>query len=81
MTKVLVVACALVLSFAATSTAQARGGCGLGFHRGPYGGCRANEGPAVVVAPVPGRVVIVPGGRACPVGFHLGPYGHCRANY
>ncbi|MGC2394189.1 MAG: hypothetical protein WA465_10865, partial [Methylovirgula sp.] len=21
------------------------GGCGLGWHRGPYGGCRPNRGP------------------------------------
>ncbi len=37
------------------------GGCGPGFHRGPYGGCRPNGGPGF--------------GRACPRGFHLGPYG------
>ncbi len=37
------------------------GGCGPGFHRGPYGGCRPNGGPII--------------GRACPRGFHLGPYG------
>ncbi|MFE1598319.1 GCG_CRPN prefix-to-repeats domain-containing protein [Methylobacterium sp. ID0610] len=24
------------------ATAQAAGGCGIGFHRGPYGGCRPN---------------------------------------
>jgi hypothetical protein len=52
------------------------GGCGIGFHRGPYGGCRANAGavvvtPGVVVAPV-APVVVVPG-RACPLGMHLGP--------
>ena len=37
------------------------GGCGIGFHRGPYGGCRRNGyyggvyygAPAVVVAPAP----------------------------
>jgi hypothetical protein len=23
-------------------TAEAAGGCGIGFHRGPYGGCRPN---------------------------------------
>jgi hypothetical protein len=31
------------------------GGCGIGFHRGPYGGCRANGyygGPVVVAPPV-----------------------------
>jgi hypothetical protein len=32
------------------------GGCGIGFHRGPYGGCRPNG--AVVVAPAP--VVVAP---------------------
>jgi hypothetical protein len=24
------------------------GGCGPGFHRGPYGGCRPNGGPVLV---------------------------------
>jgi hypothetical protein len=35
------------------------GGCGVGFHRGPAGGCRPNVGPGpgpVVVAPGPGPV-------------------------
>jgi hypothetical protein len=32
------------------------GGCGAGFHRGPYGGCQRNA--AVVV--VPGAVVAAP---------------------
>ena len=53
------------------------GGCGVGFHPGPYGRCRANAGavvvtPGVIVAPV-APVVVVPG-RACPLGMHLGPY-------
>lgn len=30
---------------------QVRGGCGPGFHRGPYGGCRVNRGRVVVVPP------------------------------
>ena len=35
------------------------GGCGIGFHRGPYGGCRPNG--AVVVAPVvPVPLVVAP---------------------
>jgi hypothetical protein len=55
------------------------GGCGLGFHRGPYGGCRVNEGPAgpaVVVVPAPTAVpAVIVAPRACPLGFHLGPYG------
>ena len=57
------------------------GGCGAGFHPGPYGHCRPNAvvvAPAVV-APV-GPVVVVPG-RICPLGMHLGPYHrHCIPN-
>ncbi len=56
------------------------GGCGLGFHRGPYGGCRPNGG-AVIVAPgavvVERPVVVVRPGRVCPVGFSW-RYGRCR---
>jgi hypothetical protein len=38
--------------------ASAREGCGRGFHRGPYGRCIVNRGPAYV-APAPGvRLVI-----------------------
>lgn len=45
-------------------------GCGPGFHRGPYGGCRPN-GPRPFFA-----------ARACPPGFHLGPMGRrCRPNF
>jgi hypothetical protein len=62
------------------SAANAAGGCGPGFHRGPYGGCRPNGG-AVVVAPgavvVERPVVVVPRGRVCPVGFSW-RYGRCR---
>src|SRR6478672_2180516 len=46
-----------------------RGFCGLGFHRGPYGGCIRNGTvyvPPVVVAPA-----------VCPYGYYLGPYGRC----
>lgn len=58
------------------------GGCGPGYHRGPYGGCRRNAG-AVVVAP---GVVVAPAApvvvrRACPIGYHLNRWGHCRPNY
>jgi hypothetical protein len=38
------------------------GGCGPGFHRGPYGACRPNGG-AVVVAP--GAVVVAPVAGPC----------------
>jgi hypothetical protein len=48
------------------------GGCGPGFHRGPYGGCRPN-GPVVIVERPP--VVVV---RRCPPGFFRGPHGGCR---
>jgi len=51
------------------------GGCGVGFHRGPYGGCRANGyyggrywGTPVVVAP--GAVVVAPGGPCGGRGRH-----------
>jgi hypothetical protein len=53
-------------------TIPVAGGCGLGFHRGPYGGCRRNGyyggmyygAPAVVAAPgivVAPPVVVAPG--------------------
>lgn len=42
------------------------GGCGRGFHRGPYGGCLQNYAN--------------PGAHACPRGYHVGPYGGCRGN-
>ena len=42
------------------------GGCGAGFHRGPYGGCLANYAN--------------PGAHACPRGFHVGPGGGCIGN-
>ncbi|QRG08238.1 hypothetical protein EZH22_07985 [Xanthobacter dioxanivorans] len=57
-------------------------GCGWGYHRGPWGGCRPNgavvvaPGP-VVVAPrvvVPGPVVVAP--RHC--WWRNGPYGAVR---
>jgi hypothetical protein len=54
------------------------GGCGIGFHRGPYGGCRPNgvvvaplvvAPPVVVVAP---PVVVAPA-VVCGVGFRWHP--------
>lgn len=45
-------------------------GCGPGFARGPYGGCRPMfRGP-------PPR-----GPRFCPPGTFRGPYGGCRRRY
>jgi hypothetical protein len=55
------------------------GGCGIGLHRGPYGGCRVNEVVVVPGAPVVVAPVVV--ARPCPLGMHLGPYGHrCFVN-
>jgi hypothetical protein len=81
MSKLFAIAVIVVAaSLAATTTADARGGCGLGRHHGPLGICVDNvAGPAVVVAPR-GAVVVAPTGRVCPLGWHLGPYGHCRRN-
>jgi hypothetical protein len=50
------VSAAFLLSLLCIHSASAEGGCGPGFHRGPYGGCRPN-GPVVVV---PGPVVVAP---------------------
>ena len=66
-------------TFAGFSAANAAGGCGPGWHRGPYGGCQPNRG-AVVVAPRyvrPPAVVVRPRPR-CPYGT-VWRYGRCRA--
>jgi hypothetical protein len=61
----------LVLSFGfavalGSTAAFAAGGCGVGWHRGPFGGCLRNyENPAW---------------HACPRGYHIGPGGRCRGN-
>jgi len=76
-------ALALTAGFALSSPADAAGGCGAGWHRGPWGGCRRNVVVApVVVAPVApvvvgpaGGVMLAPVGRPCPRGYHLGPQG------
>jgi hypothetical protein len=67
---------------AAPEVMQVRGFCGLGRHRGPYGGCVLNGVPygyvaPVVVAPYAPAVVVVP--RAvCPYGYYFyAPYGRC----
>ena len=60
------------------------GGCGIGWHRGPWGGCRGNGAvyvaPPVYVAPrpvvvAPGPVVVAPV-RHC--WWRAGPYGSVR---
>jgi hypothetical protein len=73
-------AAALVAStFAGFSAAEAAGGCGPGFHRGPYGGCRPNRGVVVVAPGYVERpaVIVLPRGRICPVGLRW-RYGRCR---
>jgi hypothetical protein len=45
---------------------QVAGGCGAGWHRGPYGGCLRNFAD--------------PAAHACPRGYHIGPGGGCRGN-
>jgi hypothetical protein len=67
-----------------TEVLQARGFCGLGFHRGPYGYCVRNGVPYGYVAPVvvaPAVVVAPPvmvAPRACPFGYGYAPaYGRC----
>jgi hypothetical protein len=62
-------------TFAGFSAANAAGGCGPGWHRGPYGGCRPNRRVVVVERPAP--VVVVRPGRGCPYGF-VWRYGRCR---
>jgi hypothetical protein len=53
---------AILLSLVCIGSASGAGGCGPGFHRGPYGGSQPNRGPVVVapavVAPAP--VVVAP---------------------
>jgi hypothetical protein len=70
---------AALFAIARLGGASAAGGCGAGFHRGPYGGCVANRG-AVVVAPVAPIVVarpVVVAPRACAHGF-VWRNGACR---
>jgi len=67
-------------TFASFSAANAAGGCGAGWHRGPNGGCQPNSGVVVRPAPVvvaPPVVVVRPAGRVCPYGF-VWAYGRCR---
>jgi hypothetical protein len=50
----------------ASNVIQVAGGCGPGWHRGPYGGCLRNYAN--------------PAAHACPRGYHIGPNGGCRGN-
>jgi hypothetical protein len=76
--KYLFAAALAAATFVDIGSASAAGGCGPGWHRGPYGGCRPNR--EVVVVPgavVVERPVVVAPGRVCPVGFFW-RYGRCR---
>ena len=77
--RYLFVAALVASTFAGFSAANAAGGCGPGFHRGPYGGCRPNRGAVVIAPRVVQRpaVVVVPRGRVCRYGFAW-RYGRCR---
>ena len=55
MKGMLAMALAAGAMLAGASAAEAREGCGPGWHRGPYGHCRPNRGG-------PGPVVVAPGG-------------------
>jgi hypothetical protein len=58
------------------ASANAAGGCGAGWHRGPYGACVRNAAVVVVRRPPP-VVVVAPRPRVCPYGF-VWAYGRCR---
>lgn len=77
--KYLFAAVLVASSFASFSAANAAGGCGPGFYRGPYGGCRPMGGPVYVAPRVVERPVVVvrPGPRVCRYGF-VWAYGRCR---
>ena len=68
-------------TFASFSAANAAGGCGPGWHRGPYGGCQPNRRPSWFgLRRRRGRappVVVVRPGRGCPYGT-VWRYGRCR---
>lgn len=82
MKKLLAAAVLVAGTFVSFSAANAAGGCGPGWHRGPYGGCQPNRRvvvvrPApIVVAPAP-VVVVRPGARVCPYGT-VWRNGRCR---
>ena len=74
--KYLFAAVLVAASFASFSAANAAGGCGPGWHRGPYGGCQPNRRVVIVERPAP-VVVVRPAPRGCPYGF-VWAYGRCR---
>ena len=58
MKALIAIALAAGTAFVAATPADARQGCGPGFHRGPYGHCRPNRG-SNVVAVTPGGALVI----------------------
>lgn len=75
MKTALIAALTLTAGIALGSPAGAAGGCGVGWHRGPHGGCRRNVVVAPLVVTPAAKVILAPVGRPCPRGYHLGPQG------
>ncbi len=82
------------LSASAPYVTLVAGGCGIGFHRGPYGGCRPNGygyGGGGVVVGVPGYRYGYHGGYGYGYhggyryggggGYHYGPHGGYHYHY
>jgi hypothetical protein len=67
-------AAAVLLSLACVQNASAEGGCGAGWHRGPYGGCQPNRAVVVVPsAPVVVAPAVVTPPVVCGVGYRWHP--------
>src|SRR5258706_2648985 len=79
MTKYLAMAFVVAAALSTVTPVEARGGCGIGWHRGPHGGF-ARNGAAIMFNPHAGDLVIAPRARVCRIGWHLGPFGPCRRN-
>ncbi|MFT4026583.1 MAG: hypothetical protein QM676_07260 [Novosphingobium sp.] len=59
MKKILALAMTAGIALATTGIAEARQGCGPGYHRGPHGRCLANARHGVGVAVTPGGRLVV----------------------
>lgn len=75
--KYLFAAVLIASSFASFSAANAAGGCGRGFHRGPLGGCVVNRGGVAPPIVVRRPAIVVRPGRVCPLGTYW-RHGRCR---
>jgi hypothetical protein len=58
MKKILLGALCAAATLTAVSSADAAGGCGLKYHRGPAGGCRLNANGELVQTTPAGNVVV-----------------------